>query len=115
MFPPRLEELPQFPIRSPLEYWVEFCTLFSGRPTKSLKLICPFQEKERAAHLLPLAPGRAVEGFEKDSKIKFEHRLFKRVNPVNRERFLRNPIRIEGQSSLAFLFNDHTPRFDDSD
>jgi hypothetical protein len=108
-------DLPQVPAISPLDCWVQFCRLFSGRPTTSLNIVPQFLEKEQAAHLLPAVPGRAVEWSEKDSRIKFSHRLFRRVKPVDRKRFLRQPVRIESHNSLAFLFEQQSSRSSASD
>jgi len=66
------------PSAEPFERWMHFVTRFSDRPTRPMTVVPKVEDEPRAAHLLPLVPGRLVEGIEKDSSMKFNYRLFKK-------------------------------------
>ena len=88
---PPLDTSYLFPEGSAFDRWMYFLSHLATRPTKPMTVIPKIVEEPRAAHLLPLVPGRSVEDIQKDDSIQFGHRLFKRDVTKTRRKMKAEP------------------------
>ena len=101
------EVLPQYSMEPTFDRLMRFVSGYAMRPQKKLDLIPCVEEEQRAAHLTPLVPGRAVEGDQKDPKIRFKHKLFQKRMHVDNRRFIDHTKVYEVQDKLiASLFEE---------
>ncbi len=82
------EVLPQYSGESSFDRLMRFISGYAMRPLEVMDLIPCIEEEQRAARLSAAVPGRAVEGGQRDPKIRFKSRLFQRRIPVNTRRFI---------------------------
>ena len=92
------------PRSSPIDRWMRFVTHFASRPTRPMTVIPKVEDEPRAAHLLPLVPGRAAEDVEKDCTIRFQHRLFKKKGTRDVSRYLSNDAPASADPLIIALF-----------